>query len=292
MARALRVLAASTLLLMPLAACSLLVDTSGLSGADDGGGPGGEASAMGSDGAADSRGSSDGPLTTMDGPVAEAGDAGNDALDSSMSPCVPSATRLCDAFDDSTPGSTWTSKETNRGTITFDAVGLSLPHAFEAKVVGGSGNASANLIETYPTPRTNIRCELDLQLIDFPTAGEIDVIDLISTVQGAQSYHVYFALFDNAWAVAEFQGRPDGGDLDRVTNLSAALPKNTWFHVVLQQAGTTATLTANGLVATLGSLSVPAVAKDTSVTIGLTYTSANVQSADLLIDNVDCTVLP
>ena len=76
-----------------------------------------------------------------------------------------------------------------------------------------------------------------------------------------------------------------------MTNLGAALPKGTWFHVVLAQAGTTATLTANGAVATLGSLTTPA-GTNTSVTVGITYTTNSVQSADVLIDNVDCTVLP
>lgn len=129
-----------------------------------------------------------------------------------------------------------------------------------------------------------------MKLSDVPATGEIDVIDFITTVPGADFYHVYFASFSNTWAVAEFQGR-DGGDLDRMTNLGAALPNDTWFHVVLAQAGATATLTANGTVATLGSLTMPA-GTDTSVTIGITYTSNTVQSADVLIDNVDCTVLP
>jgi len=288
MARALRVFAASSLLLVPLAACSLLVDTSGLGGND--GDASGDGSTTAADAAQDSPGSTDGAAAT-DGPVGEAGDAGADVVDSSVKTCTPSATRLCDDFDDSMPGTRWTSKDTNRGTITFDAVGLSLPHAFEAKIVGGSGSASANLIETYPSVRANIRCELDLKLSDVPATGEIDVIDFITTVPGAQSYHVYFASFSSTWAVAEFQGRPDAGDLDRITNLGAALPKDSWFHVVLEQASATATLTANGTVATLASLTMPA-GTDTSVTIGVTYTSASVQSADVLIDNVDCSVLP
>ena len=185
MARALRVFAASSLLLLPLAACSLLVDTSGLSGND--GGASGDASTIASDAARDSPGSTDAPAAT-DGPV---GDAGADVVDSSVKTCVPSATRLCDDFDDSMPGTRWTSKETNRGTITFGAVGLSLPHAFEAKIMAGSGSGSANLIQTYPTARANIRCELDFKLSDVPATGEIDVIDLVTTVPGADFYHVY-----------------------------------------------------------------------------------------------------
>ena len=291
MATALRLFAAASSLLLPLAACSLLVDTSGLAGA---GGAPGVADTGVADAAGDAAGLTDAALLGDGASTADGGDAAaesGDGGDASAPPCMPSATTLCDSFDDSTPGSTWTSRETTRGTITFDAVGLSLPHAFEATIVAGSGAGSANLIQTYGSPRTNIRCDFDLKLKDVPATGEIDVLDLITSVPGGP-YHVYFACFAGQWAVAEFQGGgADGGTaLDRSTPLGG-LPADTWFHVVFEQTGASAKLTANGTTVTLGSLTLPA-GTDTSVTIGVTYASKEVQSADVVIDNVACTVLP
>lgn len=287
MRRALRVFAAAALLLPALAACSLLVDTSQLSGADVAASP--DAATTPADGAADTSNATDAPAG--DARVGEAGDAGTD-VDSSVAPCIPNATRLCDAFDDPAPGSTWTSKDLDRGTVTFDAVGLSLPHALHAKIVAGTGNGDANLVETYPTTRTNVRCDFDLKLVDVPTSGELDVINVTTTLPSGQSYEVYFAIIENAWAVAEYQSSTSvGGTINRQQNLPATLPKNTWFHVAFAQAGATATVTANGVVATLGALAMPA-GSDSSVNVGITYVPASVQSGDVIIDNVDCTVLP
>lgn len=291
MARALRLLAASALLLVPLAACSLLVDTSGLSGATTSAGD----AAPGADGAttSDSASGADG-ATTSDARLDEAGDAADaaaDVVDSSAPECTRSATTICDSFDDFTPGSTWTANQVDRGAVTFDAVGLSPPHALEAKIVAGSGTGDAALIQTYAGMRTHVRCDFDLNLKTVPAAGEIDVLDIITKVPGSEQYHVYFGSFDSSWSVAEFQGGNDGGTLDRMMALPAALPTNTWFHVELDQTGTSVTLTANGLVASLGALTLPA-GTETSVTLGITYASGTVQSAGVLVDNVACTVLP
>ena len=278
-----RLFAATSLLLLPVAACSLLVDTSGLATDVM---PTSDATSSAVD-----AGDSPSAMTPVDGSVPiDAGDAG--AADSSAPACTASATTICEDFDESpAPDPSW-SKENDRGSLAFDAVGLSAPHAFEATILAGAGGGTACLKQNY-SARTNVRCEFDLKLIAVPATSEIDLIDFITQVPGASEYHVYVGCFSGVWEAAEYQSSSDAGaGVDRQADLGTALPSNTWFHVVFEQSGTSATLTANGSIAKLTALSVPASGATTSVNIGITYAAPQVQSADIVIDNVACTVLP
>jgi hypothetical protein len=132
-----------------------------------------------------------------------------------------------------------------------------------------------------------------VKLVDTPTANEIDIIDFITPVGGATPYHVYVGCFSGAWAAAEFQEGSDAGvQIDRIANLPVAPPSNTWFHMSFEQAGTKATLTANGSTIVLNGLTLPTGGKGTSLNIGLTYAADQIQSADVVFDNVACTILP
>ena len=286
-----RLPAATLLLLLPLAACSVLVDTSGLAtdvAASGDASPGPIDATI-----ADSKPLADG-MATADGNVPfDAADAGMDASDSNAPTCTPSATTVCDDFDDSQGLPAGWQQTIDRGTMRFDAVGLSLPHALETKVGAGSGTGDSCLTRTYPSTRTNIRCEFDMKLVVAPTTNELDILDFITVVPGTGEYHVYVGSFSGAWSAAEYQGSSDGGDapIDRTVNLPDSPPPNTWFHISFEQAGTTATLTANGSTIVLNGLTLPP-GTTTSLNIGLTYVAGQIQSADMLFDNIACTVLP
>jgi hypothetical protein len=267
MKRAMRVLA--SVAAASLFACSLLVETSDLIG-----GGGDDAS-------------SDRPFV----PDAPATDASSDSLDAvadasvDADACVGSAARVCDNFDDMIPGAQWL-KETTRGAIAFDAVGLSPPNAFRSEIVAGGGSGAAALRRNYANDGDG-RCELDLKLESIPSSGELDVIDLVVRGGVGNDRHVYFASFDGDWSLAEYQER-DGGNYDRSKSLGVPLPVGVWFHVVLEKKGTSAELVANGSVATLAALlDVPGTSR--IVKIGFSYVGSSVPTAKILIDNVDCT---
>jgi len=262
--------AASLFAGLSLAACSLLVDTAGLVGG-----------ANASDGSVDAA-LPDAPAT------ADAGaDAARDAP-AEAAKCVDGPTRFCDDFDQPAPGSKWTDTNKQRGEVTFDDVGLSLPRAMHARITGGNGDAKAELVKEYADPSAH--CELDMKLDRVAPTGETDVLAVLTTFAGGGFHIVYFASFGGVWNLAEYQPAGDGGaELDRAKPLGAALPDATWFHVAFDVKPTTASVTANGTTVVLGALSPPASATGRSLRVGIVYASGGVPSGGVLIDNVDCT---
>ncbi|MDB4937416.1 MAG: hypothetical protein JWP87_4388 [Labilithrix sp.] len=278
MGRVHRGFAALVAFAVPLAACSLVVDTNGLSGVALGDG-------SLADAASDGGPSGDSPSLPPDGAP--------NTTEAGATTCLESAGEFCDAFDDSTPGSRWSNKETKRGTIAFSAGGLSPPNAFVATITAGAVPAYANLVKTFPSPRTSMRCDIDLKLTDVPTAGELDVLDLVAVVPGTDDHHVYFAAYEGIWKLAEFYGGGGGApSVDRTQNLGTPLPKDTWFHVTLAFAGATATLTANGTTVTLASLTTPSNVVGAYISVGIPYASDNIATATVVVDNVGCVTKP
>ena len=278
-------LSAALLALMPLIACSLIVDTAGLgegAGGADGASDTAVTDARITEDAAD--GSSPADATTDTNPDAPDGGAA----------CVDGPTRFCDDFDSPSPGSKWLSTGKRRGEITFEDVGLSLPRAMHAKVLAGSGTGEAALVEDLPGNPASVRCELDLKLDGISLTGETDVITFVTTVGGVDRHAVYLSTFGSAqWVLAEFAAPADGGTgIDRTISLGAPLPNATWFHVAFEVHPAEATITANGAFIKLTSLSTPAGGTAHKVGIGLTYADSNVQTGGVFVDNVDCTALP
>jgi hypothetical protein len=276
MSRPTRVVLGAALALGPLIACSLVVDTDGLAGVD--GTP--EAGRL------DERANDDRPL--VDGPVSDT------SIDvpspDGAPPCVDGPNRFCDDFDQADPGAKWTDRYQSRGFLTFDSPGLSLPHAFNARIAAGGESGSAALFKTFAGTPGSVRCVFDFKIADVPSNGEVDILD-IRTTNGGEGHHVYFARFGENWSVAEYQPNADGGQsLDRSTGLNAALPVNTWFNVVFDVTPTVATLTANGTTVRLDGLSPPGGTK--RATLGITYANDNIATASFFFDNVDCTTTP
>jgi hypothetical protein len=73
--------------------------------------------------------------------------------------------------------------------------------------------------------------------------------------------------------------------------LGAPLPDATWFHVAIDVSPTAAALAANGSFIKLDSLSTPA-GNAHLVQVGITFTTNNVDTGGVYVDNVDCSWLP
>lgn len=279
MGRRFHVAAAVLLGMLPLAGCSFVVGTTGLFGGSEGEGEGG---AGASDASREGR-DDDGGVPRAD---AAAGDAGPDAPISSPPACGESATNFCTTFDEADAEARWSSSFKSRGLLAFGSPGLSAPNALRAEITPGSGDGAADSIKSIPANVTRVRCEVDVRLESVPTGPntEVDIFNIITTVPGSESHNIYMVSFDGAWKLGEYRG----GMIDRTAPLGGALPTKTWFHVVLDTKGTTATLTANGLSATLNDLAVPA-GTGRAIHVGFPYVSPGVSTASVQLDNVDCT---
>jgi hypothetical protein len=286
MGRSVRLIAVLVGVVVPLVACSLVVDTSGL---------GDGAAAGASDSSTDTATSTSPPTDAPAGDVATTTDASTDApVDAAEggATCVDVAGGFCDDFDSPLPGSKWTSTDKTRGEVTFDDVGLSLPRAMHAKVLAGSNISQALLSKEVPAPGANIHCELDLRLDNIPATGEIDVLAIITAIGGNDKHNVYLANFNGTWTLAEYANGVDGGPpLDRSISLGAALPDATWFHVAMDVHPTEATLTANGHFIKLAAITRP-TGTSHKVQVGITYADFPIQSGGVYVDNVSCTFAP
>lgn len=259
-----------------LLACSLVVDTSDLANGRDQG---------------DAQGRGDDVRVVVDGAAVDAPVEARPGDAAVVFTCTPGPTHFCDDFDKGTQGASWTSTERERGNVTYGPVGLSPPNALHAAIIPGADNGSAYLIKTLPGNPTDVHCELDLDIEEVPAEGETDLVDIITKGTAGDSYHVYLARFGESWKIAEYQYAEDGGIIDRVDSLGVPLPRGTWFHVVLETKGRTATLTANGTTVSLGSLAnVPGTSR--SIAVGITYVNDSVKNAAVSVDNVDCTFTP
>jgi hypothetical protein len=280
MRRSVRLIAGLAGLLLPLVACSLLVETGGL----------GDGAATAGDAATDTA------VAMTDAPVLEnaetsvdaATDAPADAPDGGPK-CVDGPTRFCDDFDSPLPGSKWSSTSKTRGEVSFDDGGVSPPLAMHATVKAGGGNAEAQLIKELPASSPHVHCDLDMKLDAVPATGEVDILSVITRAGGVDRHQVYMATFSGVWSLAEFAADQDGGPaLDRTISIGASLPNATWFHVVIDVTPTAATLTADGHFIKLDNLTTP-TGTNHNVQVGVNFTSGDVQSGGVYIDNVDCT---
>lgn len=224
-----------------------------------------------------------GPTDTQDGvPPSDEGGTPDAAA------CVDGPNRFCDAFDDDNPGSRWSSRDENRGAVTFEDGGASPPRALTASIVPATGTRAAALYKDFdpPLPRT-VRCEFYMKLVKVAPLGQLHVIRVITATTGEPYFITLFAR-NSAWFLAEYRGPEGSPQVDQEQRLSAELPTDLWVHVVLDVGESVATLTvANNAVATLMNLQPPSGTKR-SVAMGIALASGAQEKATVLIDNVDC----
>lgn len=159
-----------------------------------------------------------------------------------------------------------------------------------ATIVPDSGIGSATLYKDFTDKPDKVRCDFDLKLDQFPSNGEVHVMQLVTSASGMQDYHLDFATKAGSWRIAEYQPLAGGGAIDRSEALTGLLPTGTWLHVTFDVTPSSATVTANGSTVTLGSITPPAGGSKRTLNVGVPFATANVQSAQVFIDNIDCTM--
>lgn len=264
------------------AACSLLVDTNGLSDGDT------SADAAGVSPPADAT-DAPGEATTMDA-SSDADAADGDAGFS----CPEGSGIFCDDFDHEPLGVRWTSIDKGGATLVLESGGVTPPNALRAEVLGGA-NAYANLIKRFAgAPAGHVRCELDMMLPATPPPGEIDVF-VLKTNRSAPTpsfYQLYLQHLTNGWALGEFGTTADGGQVDHNGDV-ADLPIGSWMHLVLETDGSTFSLKVGGtLYGTLALSPAAGTTGDTrDIRVGLSYVQNSV-AFTARYDNVLCTYGP
>ncbi len=225
------------------------------------------------DPAKDGGGGADGSSGGTDG---ESSDA--PAGDSSTS-CGDPTKKICDAFDQGTTIAAQWTPVANGGTVSIVAEGTSAPNALAITIDANSGGAV--YLEKEFAYTTKVHCELDMKIVTMPSQGDLDIFSITTkTAQG--DYYVYFAHNAAGYHFSEYSDNVDN------KQTITAPPTGTWFHVVLDNDGTSATFTANGASATQTGLAMPA-GTSRNLQIGAPFSQGTDTNSRVLYDNVVCT---
>ncbi|MEO7110431.1 MAG: hypothetical protein ABI183_08350 [Polyangiaceae bacterium] len=261
-------------------ACSLFVDTDGLTGGTES-----SADATSFDSAGDSA------ITDAISPRDT-----STATDASAPSCDA---QFCESFDlsASLPGVFTPAHAGTGGSLAIVTRGLSLPNAVEFEQAVNAGQTESAIVHTFPGAPTKFHCELDLQMETDPQVnGELDYIVVHAQgIDHTPTYEVFLAKYGPSWTIAEYAGFDDGGQLNHSAGFTNAPAIGIWTHVVFESDGSTLTAMFDGN--TLGILpSLSSIGSQTAtsrtLTLGSAYATANTSDIKMLIDNVACSFLP
>lgn len=265
-------LLASSLLSTALAinACSSSTDNGGAG--TDAGSSSGDPTNEGGGGGGEGGGGGDGGGGGGDSGGGDSGGNGCDSL-----------TKICDDFDKGTTiDPKWTTFATG-GSASIVTGGQSAPNALAIAVTAGGGGA---YIEKALGFNAKVHCELDMKIEALPTQGDLDLFSL-TTKTSTADYYVYFAASAAGFIFGEFSEQvPGGSSVDKKQPI-AAPPTGSWFHVVFDNDGANATLTASGASSTLTALVQPPGASR-NVQLGAPFAQSTEIASRVLYDNVVC----
>jgi hypothetical protein len=245
------------------------------------GGGGGSSSGDGGSSSGDPGAEGGGPDGSSSGNDASSSSSGGDG----SAGCAETAKTICDNFDNGTAIDAKWVQEANGGSATVVPEGQSAPNALAIAINAGSGGAV--FIEKEFPFTTKVHCELDMKLTAVPTDGDLDLFS-ITTKTAVGDYYVYFAHSATGYVFAEFADPlPGGGNVDKKQPI-AAPPTGSWFHVVIDNDGANATLTANGATSTLTGIAQPN-GTSRNVQVGAPFSAGTNTNSRALYDNVVCT---
>jgi hypothetical protein len=276
--------AALTAGLGALAGCTLLVDTSGLTG----GSSDAPDASTSSDATADAVDEGDGP---RDAPLEEA-DAATDAPPASdahaplgEAGCTGTVHDFCDDFDHGALGAAWTRTFQIGGAFTLDPLAVSPPSSLLATAADG-GSENLILVKNFAGATKGIRCQVALRVDAYD--NYTDVLHVDFTVAG-EAYFVRVGL-GGGGTLNEYGQLPDGGERVRNNWPFQQPPAGQWVDVVLDIDGDpnagAATLAVDGAQVLSVALSPPTDATGINVELGAINTFPLAWRAHY--DNVAC----
>lgn len=256
------------------AACSALVDTSGLSG-----GP--------ADAALEASSPGDAAPDVVDVPdAADAADAadGGGICDASF----------CDDFDDGPLGARWTSMDIGTsGVLSLATPAVSAPNSLRAVLLDALTDDDAYaFVDKDLGPGKAVRCEFSVFLTTRPTDNNhTDLFRIRASGADVKDYQLWFGVTNIDATFREDVFFPDGGcDCPRQDVGPDSFPDARWVRVTVESNFKTATVRYDGTVVASGSLGGFIPTGRLSVALGVGGYAGH--RTDVLFDDFVCTVTP
>ena len=250
------------------AGCSLLVDTSGLSGS------------------AAEDAASDRAVPNEGGAL----DAGAEATSSSDAGRTCDAT-FCDDFDDGPLGAKWTKTTlAGGGTLELATPARSLPNALRAQFHGVSSPQDRYaMLEQDLGLGKSVRCDFSIYVASRPNMDLDDVFRIRTRGPGVGDFLLYFAVSTGGGSLADDIAYPDGGCACPQKYVPfTQLPVSSWAHVTVETNFSTATVTVDGTMVVSDTFG-PIVPNE-PIVVGLGGRAFSSITSDVLFDDFSCTI--
>lgn len=266
-------------------ACSLLVDTKGLTGGDE------------SDPRGDATTSPDAPPNgDASGDTSSPNDGGADALvDGPPTADACAGRTLCEDFEGTTTKAPWEIRGQNGGVIRIDGElprsGARSLHITRPSNVGdaiGSMRLEAN-------GKLDIDCELDARVTNLGTTDTAEIVAFTHESPAVNHYEsAYLIINPTQVAIGEYVVSLDGGsDTPHQTSANVGPTESRWFHIGLHVRTNSAELTvddgAGAKYSRTMTITPPAGRTTTTLFFGLPY-GIGTRGMDVYMDDVRCTL--
>lgn len=269
---------------IPLTACSIIVDTKGLTGGNDSDPRGDSSVAVDAPPAGDANGdSSIGP------------DGGTDAPVDAPTTDACSGRSLCEDFEGTTTKAAWDIKGENGALIRIDGdqprSGLRSLHITRN---GGNPNAIGSM-RIDVNGKLDIDCELDARVTNLGTTDTAEIAAITHDSPSVQHYESsYLIINPTQVAIGEYLVDADGGSsTPHQTSANVGSTEARWFHIRLHVRATSASLDvddgAGAKYSRTMTITPPAVRTTTTLFFGLPY-GIGTRGMDVYMDNVRCTL--
>lgn len=218
-----------------LGACSLFVDTDGLSGAD-------------ADASSIIDASSDAPIES-DGKIPSDGGAPTDASDAAPTPfCATHPGHvLCYDFDDSTMLPPADNTDFDPAHFMIDSTdSVSPQHSLLGIYPAGSSNQQLQKNLTSTKDKVSWALDIKFSASDLTTGQTAPIATDVPAVAELSDHYFYLQTYFNSLNVGESASPADGGPTNYTdTEIVSPVPVDTWMHVEFTVDGTTGVITVS-----------------------------------------------
>ncbi len=237
--------AAAAVLALGLAACSLFVDTDGLTGGS---------AASGSDGSVDANSGSDGSVD------ANSGDGSTDASDggpsSDAAPFDANAPKFCDShpghsycldFDESAsiPPGYDNGNFTPANFFIDPSISVSGPNSLYAKFTVGNSDEGIGSNVTYASGNLAFSLDIRFSSSDLSAGQIVPFIAHVPKLSGQSEHYFYLQVYFDSFNIGETLTANGDAPSYTSTTLTSPVPKDTWMHVDIAVNGSTRKVTAS-----------------------------------------------
>ena len=267
------------------AACSILVDTKGLTGGDDTDPRGDGAIAV--DGPTGGDSSGDSAIVRTDG--------GTDALSDAPTADACSGRSLCEDFEGTTTKAPWDIKGENGAFIRIDGdqprSGLRSLH-----ITRNAGNPNAiGSMRIDANGNLDIDCELDARVTNLGTTDTAEIAAVTHESPAVAHYEsTYVIINPTQVAIGEYVVYTDGGsDTPHQASANVGSTEARWFHLRVHVKSNSVSLGvddgAGSTYSRTMTIAPPAGRTTTTLFFGLPY-GIGIRGMDVYMDNVRCTL--